>query len=253
MSEEPISFPPLFYEIFGALPRQGPGGDQHTLRALALIPGRERLRDILDMGCGNGSPTLLLAASMTANFVALDNFPPFLEALDSRAANMGLADRIRAVVGDMAKPEFSPESFDLIWSEGAIACVGFEEGLKTWRALLRDKGCAAITDACWFTDNPPKEILDYLTGFYPGMPSVKECLQAIEHAGYRLLDHFRLPKESWVTEYYTPLEAEIARQRKAHADDPPSIQLLDGLQLEVDMYRKYSDHYGYEFFVAQKV
>jgi SAM-dependent methyltransferase len=252
MSEEPASFPPLFYEIFGNLPRQGPGDDASTLRALSLIPQKDQIRDILDMGCGTGVPTLTLAAHTTAKITALDNFPLFLQTLEQRASDKGLDGRIRCVEGDMAKPEFAPASFDLIWSEGAIAAMGFEQGFSVWRPLLRDQGCVAVTDLCWFAPDPPAEIFSYLTGFYPEMPSLSAALAAIVRAGYRLIEHFRLPSESWWTEYYFPLEAEIARQRTQHADDPQALELLDMLQHEVNMYRKYSVHYGYAFFIAQK-
>ncbi|RPH93083.1 class I SAM-dependent methyltransferase [candidate division KSB1 bacterium] len=253
MSDEPVIFPPLFYEVFGNLPRQGPGGDAYTLKALSLIPNKESIRDILDVGCGSGAPTMVLARNTTANIVALDNCPPFLETLQKTAQESGFDKRIRCVNGDMSKPEFAPDSFDLIWSEGAIACVGFEQGLKIWKPLLRANGCVAVTDLCWFTENPPKEIYDYLTGFYPGMMSAAESLKAVERAGYRLLNHFSLPKESWAMEYFAPLEVEIERQRPLHANDTKALELLDALQFEADMYKKYSDHYGYAFFIAQKI
>ncbi|MBU0508966.1 methyltransferase domain-containing protein [bacterium] len=247
MSEE---FPALFYEIFGNLPRQGPGDEASTLRALAAIPNPERIRNILDMGCGSGVPTLVLARNTSANVVALDNHAPFLDMLRERAATAGFGQRIRVVEGDMSKLEFARDSFDLIWSEGAIAVAGFEQGLTFWRPLLRDHGCVAVTDVCWFAADAPAEITDYLTGLYPGMLSVSQCLQAIERSGFRLLDHFTLPSESWWTDYYRPLETELVRQRALHSDDPPARELLEVLQKEIDMFRKYSDHYGYVFYVA---
>ena len=249
MSEE---FPALFYEIFGNLPRQGPGDDASTLRALVAIPNRERIRDILDMGCGSGVPTLALARHTTANIVALDNNAPILDLFRKRAKVDGLGERIRVVEGDMAKPGFDGDSFDLIWSEGAIACVGFEHGLTLWRPLLRENGCVAVTDLCWFSDDPPAEIHDYLTGFYPGMLSVSECLEAIERSGFRLIEHFRLPDESWWTGYFRPLKAELAAQRARHANDPAALGLLETLETEIGMFRKYSQHYGYAFIIAQK-
>ncbi|MFZ5433232.1 MAG: class I SAM-dependent methyltransferase [Calditrichota bacterium] len=252
MSDEPIQFPPLFHEIFGNLPRQGPGDELSTLRALAAVPHRERIKSILDMGCGAGTPTLVLARNTEAEIVAFDNHKPFLNKLQQNAKAENLDSRIRVELGDMCNPEFDPASFDLIWSEGAIASAGFEQGLTLWRDLLRDNGCVALTDLCWFTSDPPAEIHEYLTGFYPGMLSVDEGVQAFDRAGYRLLDHFALPKESWQTNYFNPLEAELVRQRSRYAGDPQALELLDMLQTEIDMYGRYSDHYGYEFFIAQK-
>ncbi|MDD5087658.1 MAG: class I SAM-dependent methyltransferase [bacterium] len=249
MSEE---FPVLFFDIFGKLPRQGPGDDASTLRALAAVPHPERIRDILDMGSGTGTPTMMLAKHTTARIVALDYHVPFLDTLKKHTEAAGFGGRIRTVEGDMAKPEFPDGSFDLIWSEGAIACAGFERGLTLWRPLLRDDGCVAVTDLCWFSAEPPHEIHDYLTGFYPGMMSVKDCLPAVERSGYRLLEHFTLPDESWSMEYLRPMEAEIVRQRELHRDDPAALGLLEMLQTEIVMYRKYSAHYGYAFFIAQK-
>ncbi len=250
MSEE---FPALFYEIFGRMPRQGPGGDAQTRRALAMIPGLENVRDILDIGCGCGTPTLVLARHTAANIVALDNYAPFLETLKDRAKANGFDRRIRTVVGDMSKPQFTPGSFDLIWSEGAIGIAGFEQGLRTWHPLVRARGSVAVTDLCWFTENPPAEIRDYFAQFYPGMMTAGEYVKSAGRAGYRVLNHFSLPKESWQEGYFGPLAVEIARQRSLHAGDAQSLELLDGLQLESEMYRKYSDHYGYEFVIAQKI
>jgi len=40
--------------------------------------------------------------------------------------------------------------------------------------------------------------------------------------------------------------------RDKYRDDVEAIQLLDESQLEIDLYRKYSDWYGYVFYIMQK-
>ena len=65
----------LFLEIYGTLPRAGPGSAADTRRALALVPTRS-IRTVLDLGCGPGAQTLVLAEALPdASIRALDVVP----------------------------------------------------------------------------------------------------------------------------------------------------------------------------------
>jgi cyclopropane fatty-acyl-phospholipid synthase-like methyltransferase len=79
-------------------PRQGPGSDEATLRALELsgLIGRAGLQ-VADVGCGTGASTLLLAERLDAHIRAVDLFPEFLEELMRRATERGVADRVTTV------------------------------------------------------------------------------------------------------------------------------------------------------------
>jgi len=78
-----------FYEIYEALPRQGPGDRARTQRALEVLPPLIEVHRILDIGCGSGAQTLDLARATEARIVAVDNHPPFImrrdEADDQRS------------------------------------------------------------------------------------------------------------------------------------------------------------------------
>ena len=55
------------------------------------------------------------------------------EALDKfiiNAENAGLSSRITVVHSSMLEMDFPPNSFDIIWAEGAISYIGFERGLR---------------------------------------------------------------------------------------------------------------------------
>jgi len=120
-------------------PRQGPGSDAETLRALELtrLDRAAGLR-VADIGCGTGASTLVLARQLlAAEIVAVDLSPVFLEVLAERAREAGLAGRIETMVGSMDSLPFAAESLDLIWSEGAIYNMGFAAGLASWRSFLR--------------------------------------------------------------------------------------------------------------------
>ena len=91
--------PEFFYEIFDAsLPRLGPGDEASTLKALDILrSGGPQRRDqsaartarILDLGCGNGAQTIVLASHTEGLIVAMDNHQPYLDELQRRAATAG--------------------------------------------------------------------------------------------------------------------------------------------------------------------
>ena len=95
-------------------PGRDPGDAASTLRALALVPGIGPESHVLDLGCGTGLQTRVLAQNSPARFVAVDNHPPFVDLLNREAQRLGIADRLEGRVGDMQRLDFAPGSFDLI-------------------------------------------------------------------------------------------------------------------------------------------
>jgi SAM-dependent methyltransferase len=241
----------LFFELFSGLPRQGPGDAAGTLRALALVPGVGPRTRVLDVGCGTGFHTRVLAQASPARIVAIDNHPPFVEELNRQAQAAGLAARLEARVGDMRQLDFAPGSFDLVWSEGAIYVMGFEAGLQAWRRLLAPGGHLAVTEVCWMRPDPPPECAAFWAEEYPAIRDVPSRLAAIEACGYDTVGHFSLAPSSWWDDYYRPLEASVCAFRERHRVEPDAQGLADQVQREIDVWRRYSGWYSYEFFVMR--
>ena len=241
----------LFFELFSGLPRQGPGDTESTLRALALVPALGPRSRVLDVGCGTGLQTLVLARSSPARFVAVDSHPPFVEAVNRQAEALGLADRLEARVGDMRRLDFAPGSFDLVWSEGAIYVIGFEAGLREWRPLLAPGGHLAVTEVCWTRPDPPAACAAFWAQEYPAIRDVAGRLATIEASGYDTVGHFPLPPSSWWNDYYRPLEENVSAFRELHRGEEDAQGLADQVEREIDVWRRYSDCYGYEFFVMR--
>lgn len=241
----------LFFELFSGLPRQGPGDAASTLRALALVPGIGPESHVLDLGCGTGLQTRVLAQNLPARFVAVDNHPPFVDLLNREAQRLGIADRLEARVGDMQRLDFAPGSFDLIWCEGAISIMGVEAALRDWRRLLVPGGHMAVTEVCWMKAHPPPECAAFWAREYPAIRDVPTLLAVIEECGYETVNHFTLPPSSWWNDYYRPLQQNVMDFRNRHREEADAQQLADDVQREVDVWHAYAEFYGYEFFVMR--
>jgi SAM-dependent methyltransferase len=251
MSELTPRFWEIFFEVYEALPRQGPGNCECTARALGLCPDLPSAPAVLDLGCGVGGQTLHLAELTTGSIVAVDNHAPWIEQLSRTVAERGLSHRIRPAVGDMAHPTLPPESLDLIWSEGALYNIGVENALKICRSLLRPGGYLAFTDAVWRHENPPPEVRAYFDLDYPGMGWTVDILAAIERCGFELLGHFTLPDEAWWDDYYTPMQQRLQELRAKYTADSDALAVLDEIGREPELHRVHSKYYAYEFFVAR--
>ena len=242
----------IFFEVYEALPRQGPGNKACAVRALSLCLELPDSPGILDLGCGVGGQTLYLAELTSGSIVAIDNHAPSIERLKRSIAVSGLSRRVRAIVGDMAHPELPPSSFDLTWSEGALYSIGLRKALSVCHGLLRPGGYLAFTDAIWREENPPPEVRAGFDLDYPAMGWLDDDLAAIQDEGFEVVGHFTLPDEAWWDDFYTPMENRITELRGKYASDAEASEILDQLAGEPGLHRRYSDFYAYEFFVARR-
>jgi len=242
---------PHFFELFDGLPRGGPGDNASTRKAWRAMTGVPPSPAILDIGCGPGMQTIELARLSKGRITALDVRQPFLDRLDRDAANLGLSEHIRTLNKSMFEMDFPPESFDVVWSEGAIFFPGLENGLNAWRAFLKKGGHIAVTEAVWLKPSPPEEVKK-LWEVYQALTSVEENLVIIARTGLRVVAHFVLPARSWVDDYYDPMEKRIAELRRKYAGNDEALGTFEACQHEIDIFKKYPGYYGYAFFVMRK-
>ena len=240
----------LFLRVYGTLPRAGPGGAAHTLRALASVPG-ETPRRVLDLGCGPGAQTLDLAGALPdAEILALDLLPQLVDEARRRIEAAGLEDRVRAEVGDMASPPVGEGSQDLICCEGAIYFLGVRTALETWRPLLRPGAAVLFTEPIWLHPDPPEEIRRWWEAEYPAISDEANLRAAIRAAGYRTIDFFPLPAEAWLVDYYEPMRERVAALRRELPKDPVAAEVAATAKEEIRMFERYSEAYSYGYFVT---
>lgn len=240
----------IFWEIHRDLPREAPGSDASTLRALSMLPALPASARILDIGCGPGGQSVALARATQADVIAVDNHQSFLDDLARRAARAGVAERVHPLNASMFDLNFE-QPFDLLWSEGAVYIIGFERGLREWRRLLKPGGFIAVTELSWLKPNLPEAARKFWREGYPDMATVEQNLARLSAAGYRSLGHFTLPESDWWDNYYHPMAARIQALREKYEHNPAAQAVLDMEYAEIDLYRQFSAWYGYVFYTGQ--
>ena len=240
------------YELCEALPRCGAGDNEFTRRAFCAIGKVVKQPLILDIGCGPGVQTIELARISNGKIIALDNHQAFLDKLMEQARNEGLEEKIIPTNLSMKEMNFEENTFDIIWSEGALYFMGFQNGLKRCRQLLKDKSHLAVTELVYTAPNPPDAVIQYFEDEYPDIDNIEGKIEVIQKEGFELISNFTLPESAWLDSYYSPIEKELPRLNKKYQGNETALGVFEGFRNEIDTYRKYSEFFGYEFFVMQR-
>lgn len=244
----------LLIDLHKPAERQGPGGDAETKRAMELAGlDRSRPLKIVDIGCGTGASTILLARELDADITAVDFLPEFLEELQTRAKDYGVADRITTLNCSMDALPFAEGEFDVIWSEGAVYSMGFEAGISSWRRFLKPGGKLIVSEITWLTAERPAELQFHWQEEYPEIDVASAKIGLLERHGYSPEAYFVLPRHCWLENYYRPMQSRFDAflEQYNHSDQAKAVVTAE--QLEIALYEKYCNNYGYGVYVAKTV
>lgn len=158
---------------------------------------------------------------------------------------------MRTRQADFGALEDSPGSYDLLWSEGAIYNLGWAEGLRRWRPLLRPGGFLAATEATWLTEERPSEAAAFWREAYPSMGTVASNSEVARSAGYDVVDTFVLPASAWWDEYYRSLKARIESLRERARGDAELASAISETEREISLYSRHGASYGYVFYLLR--
>lgn len=241
----------IFMDIQRGLPRQGPGNDNATCHALSFCTDLPEHPSVLDIGCGPGAHSIILANQLRGSIIAIDLHQEYLDELKQRAAASGLGDYVTPMLEDMTNLPFAHENFHLIWSEGAAYIMGVENALREWRKLIKPRGYIVFSELLWLTDNPPDEAKEFFDHEYPAMRNIEYNKELIKQSGYRLIQNFTIEENAWWNNYYSPLEAKLPALRAKYINNEQALSFINVTATEIEIRRKFGSAYGYEFFVAQ--
>lgn len=233
-----------FESIFQGLERLGPGDKDDSLKALQALP--INAGHLLEIGCGKGVTTTLLAQNSAFNLTALDNDDYSLSCLKEKTKDRSYEHRITAVCASMTTMPFTKGKFNVLWSEGSAYIMGVRQALNTWKPFLTRDGYLVISDLVWLTDNPDEKAAEFWQHNYPDMTTSEQRVKEMEKAGYEVIDNFTQSEQSWQN-YLGPLKKKIAQ---VEAKEFTSNALTD-LQKELEIHEHYLDQYGYHIFVLK--
>ena len=237
-----------FFSVYEQMKRPGPGSRKATLKGFRAIPPNADINRILDIGCGKGAASLVLAEACNAQITAVDNHAPFLKSLKNKSVKLGLVDRITPVNASMLELPYPDQSFDLLWAEGTAYIMGVKNALREWKRLLPIGGYLFFSDAVLTTDQPSPECVEFWKAGYPDMTTPENRQKLAEQLGYRVVDSFLLPREDWIA-FYSDMQQQLEMVSKQFG----SSKAFSDMQKEIRIGQLYGEEFSYICLMLQKL
>ena len=238
-----------FWYIHKNLPRQAPGSDASTQKLLKLANLPKTATDALDIGCGPGRSSLVLA-EYGLHVTAIDTSDTLLDELRTSAKQKGYGSAIKAENVSMFEMSYPDSSFDVVWAEGAAYIAGWEPAIRDWQRLLRPSGRMRLTECCWLTDKPTETARKYWNEGYPTMLTVGQATQKAQEHGLKVEATYTLPDSDWWEEYYSPIEKRLEDNKES--TDAVLQELMAAERQELAVRKSHALEYGYVGFVLSK-
>ncbi len=205
--------------------------NKYTRKAFEMIPKIKSPR-ILDIGCGTGVPTIELAKISNGYVTALDIDESSLNFLRRKRKENKLNNQVSIIKDSIKTMDLTEENFDIIWAEGSIFVIGFENSIKRWYRFLKPNGFLVIHD-----ENKDKT----------------KKISLITKYGYALINQFELTDKIWWLEYYNPLERLIQEFHNKYPNDFELFNEINKNQIEIDKCKSNSTVVSSFFVIMQKV
>jgi SAM-dependent methyltransferase len=139
----PAELLPFASELFADLPALG----SSPRRVVGMLEraGLRRGASVIDLACGKGAASVLLAAKLGCHCRGVDAFAPFIAEGRETAEREGVADRVELSVGDIAR---TPRTWRGTFDAGLMLGLWpFDRAAPLLRSLLRPRGLYIIDDA----------------------------------------------------------------------------------------------------------
>jgi len=149
--------------------------------------------------------------------------------------------------------QFNDGEYDVIWSEGAIYNIGFEDGIKDWKRFLKTGGALVVSEITWTTDTRPLEIQEHWVQEYPEIDTASSKISILENNGYSPVAYFVLPDYCWLDNYYRPMQNSFTEFLKRNENSKEAQAIVDAEKNEISLYEKYKKYYSYGVYIARNL
>lgn len=150
------------------------------VRRLAPKPGDR----ILDVGCGNGTPAIRLAQACDVEVVGISVSERQVARGNERAAELGLADRVRFERVDAMRLPYEAESFDGAWAiESMFHMPDKAQVMSGVARVLRSGGRFPIADLVHRKPTADSSGPTTYSSLYASLTELGEYPKVIEAAG----------------------------------------------------------------------
>ena len=119
--------------------------------------------------------------------------------------------------------------------------------LHEYREMVDEQFELLVT---WLAHQRPGELNDYWMNEYPAISTASENLAALEVAGYSPVGYFNLPESCWLDHYYRPMQGRFAEFVERQDHSRAARQVVEAEQREIDLYERFSEFFGYGFYIA---
>jgi SAM-dependent methyltransferase len=236
----------------------GLAATETLMRLCEIEPDHE----VLEVGCGVGQTSALLAKRCGCRLVGVDIREGMIEFARKRARRHGLSDRTEFRLGDISNLPFEEERFDVAFGESiTVFATDHAKAIMEYARVLKPGGAVGINETIWLKP-PPPEILAWLSQDLGGEAhtDVVEGWKALfEKAGLRI-------ETAQANPINIRQEARGLLQRYGLGGFLGAMGRMLGLYLQDPEYRAFSretrdvgvtpknitEYLGYGLFVARK-
>jgi ubiquinone/menaquinone biosynthesis C-methylase UbiE len=149
------------------------GQDRFTELLASKMEGKADRR-LLDVGCGTGRATLLLAQRTKSQLTGINISARQIDAANSRASKMGLSQQAKFQVADALAIPFADGSFDGAWAvESLLHMPDLARAVSELRRVLKAGSRLVVSDVV-LVNRPSVDDDQYYRGVFPVAPAIPQ-------------------------------------------------------------------------------
>ena len=232
-----------------------PGGLKATHRLLESCHVDEHSK-VLDIGCGKGTTSVLIAEKYGCNVVGLDLSEDLLNQATKLAKRRGLEDKVSFKIGDALNMPFADNEFDLAIGQAVLILVSDKKkAIQEALRVTEPRGTVGWLELSW-KKQPTKEFLEGVSNVICaycmlGVETFEDWKQLFEGAGVKEL------QTSAYSQEFQGMRGMLADEGLANASKIMFKYLTNSrvrrrMKTLDKFFGEHDEYFGYGIYVGKK-